>query len=83
MCLHVSACVYMCLNMSSALAIMFTFAPIHVLYLEFPTCIECRHTVWFLTTVCHHFFAIGSSLFADTVLCIMCYLFIDIMFNTV
>ena len=75
-CVHVSACVYMCLFMSLVSAIVFTFTPIHVLYLEFPTCMECRHTVWFLTTVCRQF-AICYSPFADTVFCILCYVFID------
>ena len=49
---------------------------IHV-FLEFHTCIFCRHTVWFLSTVCCQF----SNLFTDlllmhySALCVLCVAF--------
>ena len=83
MCLHVSACVYMCPHVSTCVlvsALMVTYSPMHVL-VEFHTCVECRHTVWFLTTVCCQFCFLCFSLFADTIFCTLCSVLIvcDIM----
>ena len=45
---------------------------IHV-FLEFHTCTICRHTVWFLSTVCHQFsFVTGLLLVHYSVLCVLC-----------
>ena len=74
MCLHVSTCVYMCLNISLVLAIMFTFTPIHVL-LEFRTCIELS-TQYGFSPLCVANLPFVCP-FADTVFCILCYVFID------
>ena len=76
MCLHVSTCVYMCLHVFwyqhfDHLFTCIPIIPIHVL-VEFHTCIDGRHTVWFLPTVCCLFFA-------DAIFCTLCsvsYMFI-------
>ena len=47
--LCVNMCHYMCFVSANR-----TFLSLYM-YLEFHACIGCRHTVWFLPTVCHHF----------------------------
>ena len=45
---------------------------------EFHTCIGCRHTVWFLPTVCCQF---CYFLFADALFCTLC--FVSIILNCI
>ena len=65
-CLCVCMCQYMCFVLANE-----SFVSLYM-YLEFHTCIDCWHTVWFLPTVCHQFF-FCCHLFADALLCILCF----------
>ena len=64
MCLHVAACVLICSIISLVSAILLLL-PLYMYFVGVCTCIDCRHTVWFLTTVCCQF-NICFGLFADT-----------------